>query len=145
MVDDDGLELFNGLSGRLKIKLTEAAQAMSEHVVNQVAPASARLASVAFDMKVFEDGKFRPLTDDEWRTVVIREPTIRMRGEGETISEHRAPDGAAFTVRDLADAIAKTEHAGRGSSEWFGGIDVHHVFFEGIEEDDGVWSISWGS
>ena len=96
-------------------------------------------------LTVFEDGTFRALTDDEWRTVVIREPAIRMRGEGETITEHRAPDGVAFTARDLADAIAKTEHAGRGSSEWFGGIDVHHTFFEGIEDEDGVWSIRWGS
>jgi hypothetical protein len=31
----------------------------------------------------------------------------------------------------MATDLAKIEHAGRGSSEWFGGI--------------GVWSISWGS
>ena len=31
-------------------------------------------------------------------------------------------------------------------SEWFDGVDVHHVFFEGIHQDsDGVWEIYWGS
>jgi hypothetical protein len=31
-------------------------------------------------------------------------------------------------------------------SEWFGGVDVHHVFFEGLHEDvDGVWVANWGS
>jgi hypothetical protein len=60
------------------------------------------------------------------------------------VTEHVA-DGGAFTVRDLAGAIATTERASRGSSEWFGGIDVHHVFFEGIEDDDGAWRICWGS
>ena len=34
----------------------------------------------------------------------------------------------------------------QGNSEWFGGVDVHHVFFEGIHlADDGVWDIYWGS
>jgi len=34
----------------------------------------------------------------------------------------------------------------RDSSKWFGGIDVHHVFFEGIHlDEDDVWAIHWGS
>jgi hypothetical protein len=29
---------------------------------------------------------------------------------------------------------------------WLGGVDVHHVFFEGIKlGDDGVWGTGWGS
>jgi hypothetical protein len=56
-----------------------------------------------------------------------------------------APDGATFTIRDLAAAIAKTERESRERGEWLGGIDVHHIFFEGLSFDDDVWTISWGS
>lgn len=51
-----------------------------------------------------------------------------------------------FTVRELVHAVEKTELETRGSSEWLGGIDVHHIFFEGISaEADGTWALCWGS
>ncbi len=88
----------------------------------------------------------RPLTDDEWNRVAFRESTIRFKGAGERVVEHRAPNDRWFTTRELAKAIEETERQTRGYSDWFGGIDVHHVFFQGIElGDDGVWSTSWGS
>jgi hypothetical protein len=59
--------------------------------------------------------------------------------------EHDAPNGKAFTTRDLKAAIEKTEQAGRENAPWLGGVDVHHVFFEGIELEDDVWTICWGS
>jgi len=57
---------------------------------------------------------------------------------------HRAPSAGAFTVRDLLAAVEETERRTRAQSEWFGGVDIHHCFFQGIEVDDqGVWRISW--
>src|SRR5262249_44443192 len=77
---------------------------------------------------------------------VLRAPVILLCGLDERVVEHRAPDGGAFTVRDLAAAIAETERQTRGGTNWFGGIDVHHVYFEGLMlDDDGVWTIGWGS
>ena len=92
-------------------------------------------------------GDPRDLTEDEWSRVVLHTPLIRMRGENDAqVVEHRALGGVAFTVRDLAAAIAETERHTRGGTVWDGGIDVHHIYFEGIElEEDGVWLISWGS
>jgi hypothetical protein len=147
--DADALDFFNGLSGHLDVKLTEAAKPVSEHVMNLQASPTARLDSIGLRLSVYEpdnDPKFRPLTDAEWSRVVLHAATIRMRGETEKIVEHAAPNGASFTVRELAAAVEETERQGRGDSQWLGGIDVHHVFFEGIEEDvDGVWTICWGS
>ena len=64
----------------------------------------------------------------------------------QTVIEHAPADGLTFTVRDLAKAVEETERHARGDTEWFGGVDVHHRFFEGIRMDEaGVWHISWGS
>jgi hypothetical protein len=98
-------------------------------------------------MRVLEDKELRSLTDEEWTRVVLRTPVIRMSGnDGKRVVEHGAPNRATFTVRDLAAAIAETETQTRGETKWFGGIDVHHIYIEGLTLDkDGVWFIRWGS
>ena len=146
-VDEDALEFFNGLSGQLAVDLTEPAQSISENLPgNLVAPAGARVKRVSLELRIFEDDDFHDLSEEDWSRVVIWGASLRLRGESGVVVEHRAPDGKAFTVRDLGEAVARTEHQGRDESEWFGGVDVHHVFFEGISlEEDGVWAICWGS
>lgn len=148
MADEDALAFFNSLSGRLDIKLTESPSPITASLQNLVAPPTARIAGIELRLEVFEEDAddFRPLTDDEWNRVVVREPTIQFRGGGDRIVEHRAPNDRCFTTRELAKAIEATERETRGHSNWFGGVDVHHVFFQGIELGrDGVWSTSWGS
>jgi hypothetical protein len=146
-VDDNALEFLNGLSGTLVIELTEPAQQAAPHLMNLVAPKTARIKSVAMDFSVYEGEDDRKLTDEEWSRVVIHAPRIRMRSVDteDIVVDHDAPNGSTFTVRNLADAIAKTERDSREHGEWLGGIDVHHVFFEGIELEDDVWTICWGS
>ena len=61
-----------------------------------------------------------------------------------------AAAAAGFTVRALFEAIAKFEAVSRPQTEWFGGVDTHHVFFEGLYEQLEVgalhrYGISWGS
>jgi hypothetical protein len=148
--EDEGLRFFNKLSGSLAIKLSEELKPISEGMLNLVAPPTARLVSVSLHMQVWihERGESRELTELEWMRVVLRSPVVRIGGENQKrVVEHRAPDGAAFTVRDLTEAIAETERQTRGETEWLGGgIDVHHIYFEGIElDDDGVWWVRWGS
>ncbi len=142
-IDQGALKFFNDLSGVLEIELTEPPQKVAPHLLNLVAPKTARIQSVAMRLR---DGE-RELGEDEWSRVVIREPRIRMRSvdTDDIVIEHDAPNGSSFTVRDLANAIAKTERDSREHGEWLGGIDVHHIFFEGIELEDGVWTICWGS
>jgi hypothetical protein len=148
--EDEGLGFFNKLSGRLAIKLTEEPKPIAEGMLNLVSPPTARLVSVSLHMQVWiqERRELRELTELEWARVVLRSPVIRMGGENQKrVLEHRAPDGVAFTVRDLAAAITETERQTRGETEWLGGgIDVHHIYFEGVElDDDGVWWARWGS
>jgi hypothetical protein len=74
-------------------------------------------------------------------------PVLRLRGKGsEHVFEHSAPDGATFTVRDLVAAMLETEHQTRPHTNWFGGIDIHHIYFGGIRcDENGVWDIEWDS
>lgn len=141
----DALQFFNTLSGRLKVELNEPARPISERVVNLVASPDAKVLAVSLRMQVYleDEEDFRELTTEEWDRLVLAEDRIRIRGEGDVVVEHHCPGG--FTVRKLADAIAETERQSRGSSEWLGGVDVHHVFFEGISLENGVWSVYWGS
>ena len=145
--DKANLAFFSSLSGSLRITLTEPARPMSEHVMNLQASPEARIASIELRMKIWLPAQktFRELTDDEWTKVVLTERSIKMRGEADKVVEHAAPDGKQFTVRDLTAAVCETERQGRGDSSWLGGVDVHHVFFEGIDLEDGVWCIRWGS
>ena len=47
----------------------------------------------------------------------------------------------------LAGAVKAKGELRRARSDWLGGIDVHHVYFEGLDPDEqpGVWAITWGS
>jgi hypothetical protein len=139
------LDFFSTLRGTLEVRLSEPSHKIVERLHNRAAPSTASIVSVHLHASVFEGDDRRPLTEAELAQVVLTQPEIRMAGLGEVVV-HRAPNGAAFTVRDLLAAVEETERRTRGQSEWFGGIDVHHCYFEGIDpDDDGVWRIFWGS
>ncbi len=147
LVNRKGLEFFNSLSGCLEVQLSEPARPVGT-TLNVAAPPEARVLSIRLVPEVFDDGlqETRPLTEPERAIVVLEAPEIRLRGESGDVMTHSAPDRSRFTVRDLLQAAEETERRTRPSSQWLGGVDVHHVFFEGIEQgDDGVWEICWGS
>jgi hypothetical protein len=147
-IDQDALAFFNRLSGRLAIELTEPAARAAPHMLNLQAAPTARVQSVRFKVTRYDGDDFHDLTEAELSRVVLRAPSVSMcSGEAESVNvEHAAPSGGAFTVRDLIACVEETERQGRDQSVWLGGVDVHHVYFEGITlETSGVWWISWGS
>jgi hypothetical protein len=141
------LEFFNSLSGMLEIELTVPAEPIG-NLSNLRASPEAHIASLKLRAEVFnpETKEFRPLTQSELDAVAFRGSSIRLRSEGGEVVSHDAPNGAFFTVRELLQAVEETERRTRAQSEWLGGVDVHHVFFEGIHHDQGdIWEIYWGS
>jgi hypothetical protein len=143
----DELEFFNSLSGNLDIELTVPAERIG-NLLNMAAPPEARVKSVKLVPQVYEEdkGDFRDLTPEELDLVAYRNPKIKLRSEEGEAIEHKAPNGRYFTVRELIAAVEETERKTRDQTDWFGGVDVQHVFFEGIHEsDDGVFDIYWGS
>jgi hypothetical protein len=141
------LEFFNSLSGNLEIELTEAAQPIGG-LLNVAAPPDAKVLSLRRCPEVYEPETdlSRSLTPEELARVVFEAPEIRLRGESGAVVSHRSPNGTEFSVQDLLNAVEATERQTRGSTEWLGGVDVHHCYFEGIHErEGGVWEIDWGS
>ncbi len=147
-MDHPELEFFNDLSGELEIELSTPAQPIAEGLRNLAAPTDSKVVSLRLRPEVYveEEDDFRSLTEDELSGIAYRGARITLRGESGDAVTHAAPNGEAFTVQELLDAVAETELRTRDASEWLGGVDVHHVFFEGLEpESDGVWAIVWGS
>lgn len=52
-----------------------------------------------------------------------------------------------FTIKQVAANIVKFEIKDRPKTKWFGGIDAHHVFFEGLRPNSrgDTYSVFWGS
>ncbi|MCB9647867.1 MAG: hypothetical protein H6730_14855 [Deltaproteobacteria bacterium] len=138
-------ELLSGVGGRLEIELSEPPERITPTLVNERATPTATILSVHLDAYVFEDGHLRPLRDEELSRVELKRPTVTLRSHGGAVVHH-AQNGRSFTVSELLAAIVKTERKTRAESTWFKGVDVHHVFFQGIHKvEEGVFDINWGS
>lgn len=147
MTEHPELTFFNSLSGRLKIDLDIPAEQVG-HLTNLRASPTARVVRLTLEAEVFirDTGEFRPLNPEEWDAVAFRGRSIRLRTDDGEAVLHHAPNGSFFTVRELLQAVEETERRTRDRSEWLGGVDIHHIFFEGIHPgEDGVWQIYWGS
>ena len=141
------LKFFNSLSGKLEIELSTPAEQVGD-LLNQRATPDAQITRLELRAEVFnrKTEEFRPLTAEELDSVAFRGKSIQLRSEDGEVVSHDAPNGKHFTVRELLRAVEETERQTRSQSEWLGGVDVHHVFFEGIHNEDGdVWEIFWGS
>jgi hypothetical protein len=58
-----------------------------------------------------------------------------------------APNKFCFSVRDFMDAVVLFERENRPHCRWFGGIDLYHTVFEGLEPSVEVpegFQIIWG-
>ncbi len=141
------LEFFNSLSGTLVIELTVPAEPGAD-TYNLRASPEAQISNLRLHTEVFtpDTDDFRDLTPDELDSVAFRGDQINLCGQSGEVVAHDAANGESFTVRELLHAVEETERRTRDRSEWLGGVDVHHCFFEGLHlADDGVWDIYWGS
>ena len=65
---------------------------------------------------------------------------------GETRKTYKNERGF-FTVKEVVEAVEDFERLDRPKTKWFGGINCHHIFWQGLfpnKKRDAV-SISWGS
>jgi len=147
MPDHAELEFFDTISGRLEIELDVPAEPVADLLNLQASP-DARVVKMSLVAEIFDEvaGEFRSITEEELNRVAFRGANLKLSGESEVTVSHAAPNGEYFTVRELLRVIEETEQQTRYQSEWLGGVDVHHCFFEGICNEEGdVRSIYWGS
>ena len=134
------------VSGTLHIKLSEPPVPIREGLLNLKALPSAKLQTVRLELEMFVEEKFRPVTAAERLHIVVVGTPLRLVSDAGITTTHDAPNGRSFTLEELRAAVEEHERQTRGSTEWFGGIDVHHIYFEGLHpNDNGSYSIHWGS
>ena len=85
------------------------------------------------------------LSDKELDVCAYKSKSVRL-----SCGEYFAPEGKDyFSIKDLVEAICENEETDRAREEslWFGGIDCHHIFFEGMSLDcwGNYYHVSWGS
>jgi hypothetical protein len=140
-VNKKALNFINDLSGVLRIEWNKYVDDL---------PA---IKSIELEFEKTKNDDFVPLSDKEMNMVIFKTDCIKMR-TSLWVNEKREYSNnfishlsnKNFTIGDIIKCIEKTELYMRPNTYWFGGPDVHHVFFEGIEQDkEGIWNINWGS
>ena len=141
------LEFFNSFSGVLDIELTDEAKPMKNLPGNLISGPNSKVTRVTLSIELYNEEKdlFRALTNSELNSIAFKSEAIVIGSEsGESVT-HSAKNGKHFTAKELISAIEQTELKTRGNTDWFGGVDVHHIFFEGLSCHQGVWVPFWGS
>jgi hypothetical protein len=145
--DHPELAFFINLSGKLRIDMLVGGEPVP-YMQNIKVPPEAQIVNVRLEDCVYERDtrKHRRLTLEEYSKVAFRGESIRLKSKSGEVVSHQALNGSFFTVYELLCAVEETERRTRAKSEWLGGIDAYHIYFEGIEPgDDDVWEICWGS
>ncbi len=144
------MDKINGYSAVLQMDIEK--YQWNEQFLNQFVKPDTELKSVSIpNIQKFVDDEIVDLTVDELNEVCYEASEI-------TLIEHQSEFHEGFsktfrnenglTVRQIFDIVEDFEMKARPLSNWFDGIDAHHVFFEGFNKIDGkenTYSISWGS
>jgi hypothetical protein len=145
------IPLINKLSFVLQVEVVEADLSRQPTLPNIMMTRASRIGAVSIDkagVNLYdkESGDFTPLTHAQLDQVAYDQPEITFTSETKPSFTVNAPAGkSCFTVNDILDAIAAFEQYDRPSTDWFGGPDCHHVFFEGMHVTPEGWYIAWGS
>ena len=142
------MNLPEGFGGSLEIEVTEPLESIS---LNEYATPTARLESIGFHPTTFDGEDIHEVTEAELAETAFDYPEINLvwqpaPGRDYLVCHRDAPNGTHFTLQDLIDTIVGAENLFRPHSEWFGGIDTSHVYFEGFtQHGEHTFSIAWGS
>lgn len=145
------------ISFSLSIELDIPPAPMGGRLMNLAADRKAKLKNITVDSiyrngpcgsesSSDEDGDFKEFTEKELNTLVIYKGSKICFKNGDVKKSYEFKSDKV-TIKEFVDAIVDFEKLSRQQSKWFGGVDCHHTFFEGIEstEEDGVYEINWGS
>jgi hypothetical protein len=145
-IDYAEMDFFNTIGGTLEVELTQEPESIKNLPGNKVA-GKAEIKSIRLMPEIYveETDSFRQLTDVELNTVAFNQPSIKLVSASNEFVEHKAPNNKFFTVKDLLKAVELTEVKTRKNTNWFGGVDIHHIYFEGIYCENGNRLIYWGS
>ena len=145
------MNLPEGFGGSLNIEVTEPLQPVAPGLYNEIAPPTARLESIEFEGNTWDGEEIHEVTEAQLAETAFNHPEINLvwqpaPGRDYLVCHRDAPNGTHFTLQDIVDTIVGAETLFRPHSEWFGGIDTSHTFFEGFtQHGEHTFSIVWGS
>merc|ERR1712150_155897 len=125
---------------------------LNEQLLNKFVKPDATIKSVSImDIQKFVEDDLVDLTADELNEVCLEGKEVTFVKEKSQFHEgfsktFRNENG--FTVRQIFDIVEEFEMQARPLNKWFGGIDAHHIYFEGFDKIDGKdnhYRINWGS
>lgn len=145
--DAPELGFLNTVSAVLEIELNNHQELADNHLGKSTTDTQNSALNVTLSPEIYveETDSFRPLSEAELSQIALNEATVELTSVGNERVIHKAPNGRFFTVKELVEAVELTEKMTRSNSRWFGDIDTHHIFFEGIYCEQGQRVIYWGS
>jgi len=119
----------------------------SFHLMNDFAKPGAQIVSITWDSCHYtwdEDNECIENVSEEELDRIVYDGQQMTFETGRYQKTYTNPNG--FTLRHVMDLVLDFERESRSRTQWFGGVDVHHIFFEGITQNDrGNFEIGWGS
>ena len=152
-VHEDALvDVLGNLAVTLDIKFHDkAARKPIGNLLNERVEGGATIKSIGwYPAHVHEPEKdsMRDYTEADGQRIVVKKTkyltVIPDRPPGTMGRIYRRDDGV-WRVCDVMCAILDTERRARPMTEWFGGIDSHHVMLDGVECTDGLVQYWFGS
>ena len=96
-------------------------------------------------MRRWVAGGFVEIPEDELNEIHYPEKVITLCNS-ETDVSMTFENENGFTADALFSHIITFENESRPKTEWFGGIDAHHIYFEGLSWlKENTFEIVWGS
>ena len=137
---------INNLSSMLMLEMDRPPMPRQGILLNRFEQPDAKILSATMEWPTHynneSDGR---LTEEEMELCAIKEPTITLCSK-DYEQTFEAPNGKWFSVREALRAIADYEKVARTRADWFGGVDNHHIFFEGLApRGNGRFVTLWGS
>jgi hypothetical protein len=97
------------------------------------------------EFTIFNDDDLEPLSQLLLQKICIKDENLTLTSY---ISGHEKSftSSGGFTIQNMMNSILEFEREARSKTDWFGGIDAHHIYFEGISKvGPNKYSIHWGS
>ena len=95
---------------------------------------------------IYDGEQSHAVTDEELDEMIYPDAEITIYND-ETKIRTLFHNDNGFTARRMLANVLEFENESRQHTNWFGGIDAHHIFFEGLHwsPEDDAYIIFWGS
>ena len=150
-------DILNNLHFCLNITTTKT-MPQQGNLLNRFEAPDSRILDITADQPAFIDEdlqEFVQLTSDQLKLPAfigseatfynchVNDSNIKIAETWHTFTNQRGH----FTVEEMVENILVFEKLDRPKSCWFGGVDAHHIFYEGVHcnSDGKTYSVHWGS